>query len=62
MLPSTRRGACRSMIQMDEKWQKAKLGRIYREDSRAENEVSGESQVCYKLTESTYSAPLGAHT
>jgi hypothetical protein len=51
-----------SMIQMDEKWQEAKLGRIYREDSRTENGVSGENEVRYKLTESTYSAHLGAHT
>jgi hypothetical protein len=51
-----------SMIQMDEKWQEAKLGRIYREDSRVENGISGENQVRYKLTESTYSAHLGSHT
>lgn len=51
-----------SMIQMDEKWQEAKLGRIYREDSRKENGVSEENQVRYKLTESTYCAHLGAYS
>jgi len=51
-----------SMIQMDHKWQEAKLGRIYREDSRKENGIKGENSIRYKLNESTYSAHLGSHT
>jgi hypothetical protein len=49
-----------SMIQMDHGWQEVKLGRIYREGSRQENGSKDENGIRYKLSESTYSAHLGA--
>jgi hypothetical protein len=51
-----------SMIQMDHGWQEAKLGRVYREDSREENGKKGDDQIRYCLNESTYSAHLGTYT
>jgi hypothetical protein len=50
-----------SMIQMDQGWQEAKLGRIFCEDSRVENGTKGEGEIRYKLEESSYSGHLGSH-
>lgn len=51
-----------SMIQMDQGWQEAKLGRIFRESSRVENGTKQEGEIRYKLAESTYSGHIGVYT
>jgi hypothetical protein len=50
-----------SMIQMDQRWQEAKLGRIFCENSRVENGTKGDGEIRYKLEESTYSGHLGSY-
>lgn len=50
-----------SMIQTDQGWQEAKLGRVFREDSRVENGTKGQNEIRYKLEESSYSGHLGSY-
>lgn len=51
-----------SMIQMDQGWKEAKLGRIFLENNRVENGTKAKGKIRYKLDESTYSGHLGLHT
>lgn len=50
-----------SMIQMDQGWQEAKLGRIFCENGRVKNGTKGEGEIRHKLEESSYSGHLGSH-
>lgn len=51
-----------SMIQTDQGWQEAKLGRVFCEDSRVENGTKGQNEIRYKLEESSYSGHLGSYS